>query len=221
MGEIYDNVPLERGTSTNIRVVAILENGESDPDSLVSCRFHTIALDDAPVFSALSFTWGDTRDEKEILLDGRSFTVRRNHWNFLRQARKRLTRPPTLLWIDAICINQAEVGERNHQVGLMGEIYSRAAKVLVWLASGTEALLSALDFFSDAKQRQNSLETPRLFDLVCEFGSLFYCIEPIDGVYALLSLISTDEQKSLQISPDYSKSTTELFDEVYSMHHRL
>lgn len=37
------------------------------------------------------------------------------------------------LWIDAICINQADLDERNGQVRIMPEIYSKASCVIVWL----------------------------------------------------------------------------------------
>jgi hypothetical protein len=37
------------------------------------------------------------------------------------------------LWVDQICINQAAVEERNHQVGLMSSIYSMASHVNVWI----------------------------------------------------------------------------------------
>jgi hypothetical protein len=33
------------------------------------------------------------------------------------------------LWIDAICINQADIGERNHQVEMMSTIYGQAKRV--------------------------------------------------------------------------------------------
>ena len=36
-------------------------------------------------------------------------------------------------WIDAICIDQQHVDERNAQVMLMGGIYERAGKVIIWL----------------------------------------------------------------------------------------
>ncbi|KAH7361167.1 hypothetical protein BKA66DRAFT_396649, partial [Pyrenochaeta sp. MPI-SDFR-AT-0127] len=38
----------------------------------------------------------------------------------------------TLLWVDAICIDQNDLIERNHQVGLIGQIYSNATLVLTW-----------------------------------------------------------------------------------------
>jgi hypothetical protein len=49
------------------------------------------------------------------------------------------------LWIDAICINQASIEERNHQVGLMGKVYERAETVLVWLGRASEDSKLALD----------------------------------------------------------------------------
>ena len=39
-------------------------------------------------------------------------------------------------WIDAICIDQQSIGEKNKQVRLMGEIYSSAKLVVSWLGSG-------------------------------------------------------------------------------------
>ena len=40
---------------------------------------------------------------------------------------------PRRLWIDALCINQEDVQERNEQVGLMNRIYGDADEVLIWL----------------------------------------------------------------------------------------
>lgn len=40
---------------------------------------------------------------------------------------------PRVLWIDALCINQIDIAERNHQVAQMRYIYENAVEVLVWL----------------------------------------------------------------------------------------
>lgn len=37
------------------------------------------------------------------------------------------------LWVDALCINQEDNDERAHQVGLMGQIYSKSKTTLLWL----------------------------------------------------------------------------------------
>ncbi|KAG5769211.1 hypothetical protein H9Q72_003483 [Fusarium xylarioides] len=50
---------------------------------------------------------------------------------------------PTLLWVDAICINQDDLDERAQQVALMQQIYSRASSVLVWLGRATEQTVPA------------------------------------------------------------------------------
>jgi hypothetical protein len=39
------------------------------------------------------------------------------------------------IWIDALCIDQANASERQHQVLLMHKIYSRAKHVIVWLSA--------------------------------------------------------------------------------------
>jgi hypothetical protein len=38
------------------------------------------------------------------------------------------------LWIDALCINQADDEERNHQVAQMARIYSSAGLVVIWIS---------------------------------------------------------------------------------------
>lgn len=43
----------------------------------------------------------------------------------------------TYFWIDAVCIDQSNIHERNHQVNLMKEIYTAASNVDIWL--GAEA----------------------------------------------------------------------------------
>lgn len=40
---------------------------------------------------------------------------------------------PKMIWIDAICINQRDILERNHQVDIMKEIYRGANPVISWL----------------------------------------------------------------------------------------
>lgn len=47
---------------------------------------------------------------------------------------------PLPLWVDAICINQDDEDERTSQILLMGEIYSIAHQVIVWLGDYEEDL---------------------------------------------------------------------------------
>ena len=88
----------------------------------------------APAYTAVSYTWGDGEASEVILLDGRPFNVRVNLWSCLyyvgQAARSAAWR---YMWVDAICINQANIAEKNAQVGSMDEIYRKATCVSVWL----------------------------------------------------------------------------------------
>lgn len=61
--------------------------------------------------------------------------VTHNCFEALRSFRRRFRR--RRLWIDAVCIDQREdvtsKRERDHQVRIMGDIYRKAQRVLVWL----------------------------------------------------------------------------------------
>lgn len=45
----------------------------------------------------------------------------------------RLKKEAILVWIDALCINQQDKDERASQVRLMGQIYSSAASIAIWI----------------------------------------------------------------------------------------
>jgi hypothetical protein len=96
---------------------------------------------DMPAYMCLSYTWGDPQDEINVIVDGRTFSIRRNLFDFLAIARRTLAY--AWLWIDALCIDQSNTLERNHQVLQMGRIYDGAAMVLVWLGNdkGAESVL--------------------------------------------------------------------------------
>lgn len=53
------------------------------------------------------------------------------------------------LWVDAICIDQSNIDERNHEVLRMGDIYRLAYRVIIWLGDRSEGTKSA---FSEMKR---------------------------------------------------------------------
>jgi ankyrin repeat protein len=64
------------------------------------------------------------------------------------------------LWIDAICINQNDISERNAQVAVMSHIYSAANTVLVWLGienGATDIAKEAMDRINSADQQKDNL----------------------------------------------------------------
>ncbi|KAL2059835.1 hypothetical protein VTL71DRAFT_9990 [Oculimacula yallundae] len=86
----------------------------------------------------------------QILCDGQEVHIGAE----LRDALRRIRLPDKerLLWIDALCINQQDVNERNSQVQNMREIYSQADHVLIWVGehfSGGSACQALLDFITE------------------------------------------------------------------------
>ncbi|KAK3902497.1 heterokaryon incompatibility protein-domain-containing protein [Staphylotrichum tortipilum] len=154
----YQYRPLDPNKS-EVRILKLIGGGkETDP---IECSLLHIDFDHAgnashgdpdfaalSQFIALSYTWGEPKFEESILMDGHSFPVTKN----LKDALVRLRTTPrpginlpykaeqptvSYWWIDAVCVNQADVDERNAQVLLMRRIYHKASMVRIWL--GEEA----------------------------------------------------------------------------------
>jgi hypothetical protein len=94
-------------------------------------------------YVCLSYTWGEAEplEENWILVGGKRLPVRKNLLDFLRMMQKAAPRDDAIFdkdrgyWIDALCINQKNTGEKNHQVAQVGPIFSRADLVHVWLGA--------------------------------------------------------------------------------------
>jgi hypothetical protein len=121
---VFKYKPLNLSTSS-IRLLRI------HPGLHIRCTLHHATVDEN--YTCLSYVWGPPDAGHVILLDGRIHRVRRNLLDFLKMARTR--HADKLLWIDALCIDQENIIERNHQVQQMGEIFARARNVLAWLGS--------------------------------------------------------------------------------------
>lgn len=109
------------------------------PGSILHCRLVHVTFGQMPKYEALSYTWGSDDPQIGILLDRKAFPVRANLREALLHLRK--LNEERVLWIDAICINQDDIPERNQQVRIMPHIYSRAQMVLVWLGDDPESRL--------------------------------------------------------------------------------
>jgi hypothetical protein len=86
-------------------------------------------------YEALSYAWGSDVEPAYIFVGANSrLRVRRNVVEILKYLRGGLDSGCTVrtLWIDSICINQADNDEKEKQVTMMGEIYAYAARVLIW-----------------------------------------------------------------------------------------
>ena len=116
--------------------VRLLEVRSSNPPALEFTVRH-YPRQTVPSYVAISYTWGESPATEEIILDGQHFPVRPNLWSCLHH----MQRCPewSLIWIDAVCIDQSNIRERNDQVRVMDEIYTRAETVVAWLGHEDES----------------------------------------------------------------------------------
>ncbi|KAH7084157.1 heterokaryon incompatibility protein-domain-containing protein [Paraphoma chrysanthemicola] len=114
---------------TSIRVAEI-HSGALDEEIHVSLRVHRLN-DIASRYEALSYTWGPQEPPKFIFVNKIRVPIGQN----LHAALQSLRNPEDvrLVWIDGICVNQTSSKECSREVIKMGEIYSLARKVNVFL----------------------------------------------------------------------------------------
>ncbi|KAK0120453.1 hypothetical protein ONS96_010667 [Cadophora gregata f. sp. sojae] len=131
-------------SKNEIRLVTI-EPAQSSEAPIVASLHHA-SFDDNPQYDALSYTWGSPVDPIAITLNDQTFNVTQGL--HLALTSFRLPSAPRTLWIDAVCINQFSIPERNVEVRRMRTIYKRCAHTLIWLGPAFENSDILLEFMA-------------------------------------------------------------------------
>lgn len=127
------------GLRKEIRLVIIEPSMDLESDILQISLEHTYLTDnDHLTYEALSYCWVNAREHCCISLKGPDqslpaieTSISRNL--FLALKALRYERTARSFWVDQLCINQLDLEERAEQVALMGDIYTKAKHVRVWL----------------------------------------------------------------------------------------
>jgi hypothetical protein len=123
----YDLLP----SASSFRLLTIVSNPEiHSPSPSISVELTTHDLHTTPSFNALSFTWGHPYQNDngkyadashdpfvKITCNGKEIEITQNLFDGLYALKDKQERH---LWVDALCINQANLPERAAQVSLMG-----------------------------------------------------------------------------------------------------
>jgi hypothetical protein len=135
----YRPLNLER---KEIRLLA-LEPGRGD--EILRCEFQYAFLDTFPIplYETISYVCGDQSLRATVTLQGSEARIPATSEVAIR--RMRLPDRQRILWIDAVCINECDVKERGHQVGLMYAIYTHTLTNLVWLGPDDGSTAVAID----------------------------------------------------------------------------
>ena len=118
--------------NTAAREIRLLELLPAEnPAAPIKCTLRNVSLATKPSYLALSYVWGDTKNKHPIYVNDTVFPATLNLCAALR--RMRFDSEPCTLWVDAVCINQADNAEKSAQIRMMRDIYQDAAIVTVWL----------------------------------------------------------------------------------------
>ncbi|CZR66661.1 related to heterokaryon incompatibility protein (het-6OR allele) [Phialocephala subalpina] len=198
--EPYVSYPLAgKNGERLIRVLKILTKAN---ERRLRCSLKVIDLNKAPVYDCLSYTWSEplyhelsagypldirttTGDlDHEIECDGKMIPITENLEDALLQFSEtgfvsnsvegRQENREGLIWIDAICINQKDEAEKDVQIAMMDEVYTKARRVIAWLGRCDEHVHPALEIIKRIKSIPPEQRQVTITDFECpEYRSLF------------------------------------------------
>jgi hypothetical protein len=140
----HDPLDLSKSSLRFVRLEPRLSAG-----GLIQCTIAHTTVEASYV--CLSYRWGPLSPSTDILINGKIFSVRENLWDFLSMARENDQLQSQPFWIDALCIDQANTTEKNHQVAQMGQVFSGATCVHVWLGANKD-LVTSLRILQDPEK---------------------------------------------------------------------
>jgi hypothetical protein len=130
--------------------IRVLEFVSSDTDAFSADDVLRLKLKTIPIpttdsenqatttpYLALSYTWGRPDPSKMVMIDDKPFHLGMNLFQVLTHLKLKIHLP---IWIDAICINQADDVEKGGQVRHMGIIYRNAEQTIIWLGEGDSSI---------------------------------------------------------------------------------
>lgn len=140
-------------TNTNtIRLLNLLP-GRFDDNIFVEL-LEEVSLSKLPEYEALSYAWDSPIKGSPVYCNGKAIMVTENCVAALRQLRHEDKKRS--LWVDALCIDQTSLEERGHQVQHMGEVYSQAKSVVIWLGKSDEMSDFVMKLLIDCGEMENS-----------------------------------------------------------------
>ncbi|KAL8377643.1 hypothetical protein RB595_008368 [Gaeumannomyces hyphopodioides] len=154
----------ERLSNMHKRIRLLTLNSGAEETNEVECRLFEGEISQGQVlrvengvalevvsYEALSWSWGTREHRYQVL-------IRKDDERYEKMASPdlvwalRFLRHPNrdrVLWIDALCIDQGNVEEKNHQVQMMSQIYSYASSVCVWLGLDDLSTRMAIKFIRE------------------------------------------------------------------------
>lgn len=141
------------------QAIRVVQVQSADASNGIVCSLRTLDSPHLQPYHCLSYTWGDPLTSNkalvpttfEIKVDDGHVTITKNLYDALIQLFEdpdfRLNQLQAI-WIDQICINQADTDEKNVQVAMMHDTFHFAASVLAWLGPIDVYARAAIEAYS-------------------------------------------------------------------------
>ncbi|KAH6612159.1 heterokaryon incompatibility protein-domain-containing protein [Boeremia exigua] len=187
---------LDKGDKKSTRLLDLRPGELSDPIvvALKTCIMGQEEGPDPP-YEALSYCWGEPDSSSNGLLHvldeaGSTSVAYVSHNLFQALLQLRHTTTNRLLWVDQVCINQADQQELSEQVGIMSTIYSQAERVIIWLGDGDPEVERSIDVVNSVfpHYQQPTVEELRLGTSRGHLPNVDVHNLPVAEVTVLLSL---------------------------------
>jgi hypothetical protein len=115
-------------------------------------------------YVALSYVWGSSDNQREIIVNNCVVTVTKNLEEALRWLRDSPEASAGLMfWVDALCINQDDVVEKSREVKRMGGIYKTARSVMAWLGLEFDGIDEAISLADELDRQSRIWEQPTAY----------------------------------------------------------
>jgi hypothetical protein len=150
----YDSLA---SSSSKFRLLTLQPATERHAPLRGSLETRSLAEDDLG-YGAVSYCWGNPARKHPLWIGNQAMAISDNLSTALKYLRHETM--PMPFWVDAICINQDSISEKNHQVRRIRRIYSTACVVLVWLGESDLDIDAAFRFLADSRQRLDKSEMP-------------------------------------------------------------
>ncbi|KFA56541.1 hypothetical protein S40293_01144 [Stachybotrys chartarum IBT 40293] len=153
IGEAYTYQPISQQSRT-FRLIRLLPTQQQSPNEAIRIQLVHADLDSDVEYDALSYAWslpkGVTEPDRLLVVETEAGSRILAIFRPLEEALRHLQ--PTqncLLFADQICIDQNNTFEKQHQVGLMKDIYANSRRGTVWLGPGTPASDTYFSFVNE------------------------------------------------------------------------
>lgn len=110
-----------------------------------------IAMNYAGTYQALSYVWGGDSRNKELITPDGIIPITASLYKALLALRQ--NDHPVMVWVDAVCINQADTAEKATQIRLMPEIFQACECAYAFLSEGSPAINQALEMLMQVRAR--------------------------------------------------------------------